>query len=78
MRQIGLETYTQNFTLHYPLGGGKVFRGRNVYGILRAPRIGSTESFVLSAPYRAPDSLHPRVAHSVPLLLAFASHARSE
>lgn len=78
MRQIGLETYTQNFTLHYPLGGGKQFGGRNVYGILRAPRIGSTESVVLSVPYRAPDSVHPPVAGGVPLLLAFASHARSE
>lgn len=24
MRQIGLETHTHNFTLNYPLGGGKV------------------------------------------------------
>lgn len=77
MRQIGLDTYTHNFTLNYPFGGGKVFTGRNVYGILRAPRIGSTESFVITAPYRPPDSLHPAVAHSVPVLLAFANHARS-
>lgn len=78
MRQIGLETYTQNFTLNYPLGGGRRFTGRNVYGILRASRIGSTEAVVLSAPYRAPDSVHPPVVFGVPLLLAFASHARSE
>lgn len=78
MRQLGLETYTQNFTLRYPLGGGRVFTGRNVYGILRAPRIGSTESFVLSVPYRPPDSLHPSTVAGVPMLLAFASHARSK
>lgn len=24
MKQIGLETYTHNFTLNYPFGGGKV------------------------------------------------------
>jgi hypothetical protein len=23
MKQIGLETYTDNFTLNYPFGGGK-------------------------------------------------------
>lgn len=78
MRQIGLDTYTHNFTLNYPLGGGKVFTGKNVYGILRAPRIGSTESFVITAPYRPPNSVHPEVTHSIPLLLAFASHARSK
>lgn len=78
MRQIGLDTYTHNFTLNFPFGGGKTFTGKNVYGILRAPRIGSTESFVITAPYRPPDSVLPDTMHSVPLLLAFASHARSE
>lgn len=78
MRQIGLDTFTHNFTLNYPLGGGKVFTGKNVYGILRAPRIGSTESFVITTPYRPPNSVHPEVTHSIPLLLAFASHARSK
>lgn len=77
MRQIGLDTYTHNFTLNYPLGGGKTFTGKNVYGILRAPRIGSTESFVITAPYRSPDSIHPEITHSIPLLLAFADFARS-
>lgn len=78
MRQIGLDTYTHNFTLNYPFGGGKVFTGKNVYGILRAPRIGSTESFVITAPYRPPDSVHPDVTYSIPLLLAFAQFARSK
>lgn len=77
-RQIGLETNAHNFTLNYPLGGGRVFTGRNVYGILRAQRIGSTESVVISAPYRAPDSIHPEVSTSVPILLAFANFARSK
>lgn len=78
MRQVGLETYAHNFTLNYPLGGGRVFRGKNVYGIMRAPRIGSTESIVISAPYRAVDSIHPEVMHSIPILLAFANFARSK
>lgn len=75
-RQIGLEAYTHNFTLNYPLGGGKVFTGKNVYGILRAPRIGSTEAIVISAPYRTPESFHSIVMPSIPVLLAFANYAR--
>lgn len=78
MRQVGLETYAHNFTLNYPLGGGRVFHGKNVYGIMRAPRIGSTESLVISAPYRAADSIHPEVMHSIPILLAFANFVRSK
>lgn len=77
LRQIGLETYTHNFTLNYPLGGGRVFNGKNVYGILRAPRIGSTESIVISTPYRPPDSINPEATCSLPILLAFANFARS-
>lgn len=77
-RQIGLETHTHNFTLNYPLDGGRVFTGKNVYGILRAPRIGSTESIVISTPYRTPDTIHPVVTHSIPILLAFANFARSK
>lgn len=77
MRQIGLETYTHNFTLNYPLGGGKVYKGKNVYGILRAPRIASTESIVISVPYRPPESMHAEITHGVPLMFAFAEFARS-
>lgn len=75
-RQIGLEAYVHNFTLNYPLGGGRKFGGKNVYGILRAPRIGSTEAIVIATPYRTPESLHPIVMPSLPILIAFASFAR--
>lgn len=78
MKQIGLETHVHNFTLNYPFGGGKVFQGKNVYGILRAPRIGSTEGIVFSAPYRPPNSVHADITPSVPLLLAFADFARKK
>lgn len=78
MRQIGLETHTQNFTLRYPFGGGKTFTGKNVYGILRAPRIGSTEAIVISCPYRYPESIHTDISHGVALMLAFADFARSK
>lgn len=78
MKQIGLETYVHNFTLNYPFGGGKQFQGKNIYGILRAPRIGSTESIVLSAPYRPPNTAHTSLTAGVPLLLAFADFARRQ
>lgn len=78
MRQIGLETYVHNFTLNFPFGGGKAFTGKNIYGILRAPRIGSTEAIVLSIPYRPPNTAHTSITPSVPLLLAFADFARRQ
>ncbi|XP_031625830.1 glycosylphosphatidylinositol anchor attachment 1 protein [Contarinia nasturtii] len=77
-RQIGLEAYVHNFTLNYPLGGGRSFSGKNVYGILRAPRIGSTEAIVISAAYRTPESIHPVVMASVPVLMSFANFARRQ
>ncbi|KAH8416600.1 hypothetical protein KR222_010613 [Zaprionus bogoriensis] len=76
LNEFGLETHMHNYTLRYPLGGGKEFHGKNIYGILRAPRIGSTEGIVFSAPYRVPSSVHPEITPSVPLLLAFADFAR--
>lgn len=78
MKQIGLDVYTHNFTLNYPFGGGKKFTGKNVYGILRAPRIASTESIVLTVPYRAPTSMLTDISYGVPLILAFADFARKQ
>ena len=80
LRQIGLEVYTHNFTLTYPLGAAEVkkrtFQGRNVYAVLRAPRASSTEALVLSAPYRPPYSVEPQTDVSVALLLASAKFFR--
>ncbi|XP_034671907.1 glycosylphosphatidylinositol anchor attachment 1 protein [Drosophila subobscura] len=76
LNEFGLETHTHNYTLRYPFGGGKEYHGKNIYGILRAPRIASTEGIVFTAPYRAPSSVHPDISPSVPLLLAFADFAR--
>uniref|UniRef100_A0A2M4BHL8 GPI-anchor transamidase component GPAA1 n=1 Tax=Anopheles marajoara TaxID=58244 RepID=A0A2M4BHL8_9DIPT len=78
MRRFGLETHTHNFTLNYPYGGGKRFKGENVFGILRAPRIASTESIVISVPYRPPETVHTDVSAGVPLMLAFADFARKK
>ncbi|EDX17195.1 GD16225 [Drosophila simulans] len=52
------------------------YHGKNIYGILRAPRIASTEGIVFAAPYRAASSVHTDISASVPLLLAFADFAR--
>ncbi|XP_016931671.2 glycosylphosphatidylinositol anchor attachment 1 protein [Drosophila suzukii] len=76
MNEFGLETHTHNYTLRYPFGGGKEYHGKNIYGILRAPRIASTEGIVFAAPYRAASSVHADISASVPLLLAFADFAR--
>uniref|UniRef100_A0A182RL25 GPI-anchor transamidase component GPAA1 n=1 Tax=Anopheles funestus TaxID=62324 RepID=A0A182RL25_ANOFN len=78
MRRFGLETHTHNFTLNYPFGGGKRFKGENVFGILRAPRIASTESIVISVPYRPPETVHTDISAGVPLMLAFADFARKK
>ncbi|GAB0095468.1 glycosylphosphatidylinositol anchor attachment 1 [Sergentomyia squamirostris] len=78
MKQIGLDAAVHNFTLQYPFGGRKTFTGNNVYGILRASRIGSTEAIVISCPYRPPTSVHPQVSHSIGLMMAFADHARRQ
>ena len=53
-----------------------MFRGENVYGILRAPRAASTEALVLSVPYRTPeaaeaDKTHPGIALMLALAKAF-------
>lgn len=48
------------------------FTGRNVYGVLRAVRGASTESIVVSAPYRAPHSVHPSNTPAIALMLAMA------
>ncbi|XP_045505252.1 glycosylphosphatidylinositol anchor attachment 1 protein [Colias croceus] len=76
MSQLHLEVYTHNFTLNYPLGQGQVFKGTNVYGILRAARTSSLEALVLTAPYRPLSSHQKGTAAGIALMLAFAQFAR--
>ncbi|XP_049879902.1 glycosylphosphatidylinositol anchor attachment 1 protein [Pectinophora gossypiella] len=78
MSQLHLEVYTHNFTLNYPLGQGQVFKGTNVYGILRAPRTSSLEALVVSAPYRPLGSHQKGTAAGIALMLAFAQFARPQ
>ncbi|KAL3272393.1 hypothetical protein HHI36_013870 [Cryptolaemus montrouzieri] len=77
-QQLGLDTYTHNFSLTSVLGKSQKFTGKNVYGILRAPRAASTESLILSVPYRPPTSPHLTTAPSIAILLAFANFAVKE
>lgn len=77
-RQIGLDSYTHSFTLHSPLGLNETFEGKNVYGVLRAPRASSTEALVLTTPYRAPSSVHSSTLPSIAIQLAFAKFAVRE
>ncbi|XP_059094884.1 glycosylphosphatidylinositol anchor attachment 1 protein-like [Tigriopus californicus] len=71
-RQLGLEVYTHNFSLNYPLGQGRKFVGQNVYAILRAPRASSNEALVFSVPYRPPYSLDQGTEASLAVLMASA------
>jgi len=54
--EIGLDTYIQNYTFRYPHDIHKDYYGKNIYGILRAPRTAGTEAVVLSAPFRSEPS----------------------
>ncbi|RVE52116.1 hypothetical protein evm_003189 [Chilo suppressalis] len=78
MSQLHLEVYTHNFTLNYPLGQGQVYKGTNVYGILRAPRTSSLEALVVTAPYRSISSHQKGTGAGIALMLAFAQFARSQ
>ncbi|XP_063687872.1 glycosylphosphatidylinositol anchor attachment 1 protein-like [Bolinopsis microptera] len=44
---LGVEVYTQNFTVNRPLVGDKI-SGDNIYAIYRAPKVASTEAVVFS------------------------------
>ena len=54
--EIGLDTYIQNYTFRYPHDMHRDHYGKNVYGILRAPRTAGTEAVVLSSPFKSEPS----------------------
>ncbi|XP_033113409.1 glycosylphosphatidylinositol anchor attachment 1 protein-like [Anneissia japonica] len=84
--EIGLEVYLQNFTSNHPFlerygkdsGKMKIVEGNNVYGILRAPRIASTEAVVVTVPYRGRIAEHKYGAtnHGIAMMLAMAKFFR--
>ncbi len=68
----------QNITSVFGLISLKqVFHGKNVYGILRAPRAPGTEAVVLAAPFRPPDT-EDRAYAGIALMLGLAKAFRSE
>ena len=79
LTQLGLEVYSHNFTLNYPLSKDNAnYTGENVYAILRAPRASSTESLVLSVPYRSPNSPEHGTDTSIAVLLGTAKFFRRQ
>ncbi|KAL3206998.1 hypothetical protein MRX96_010330 [Rhipicephalus microplus] len=77
-RQLGLDVYRHNFSLHYPLGSKPTHSGENVYAILRAPRGAGTEAVVLSSPYRMEDNLHGSTLPGIALMVALAKYFRAQ
>ncbi|KAL4235222.1 Glycosylphosphatidylinositol anchor attachment 1 protein [Mactra antiquata] len=75
-REIGLETYIQNYTVKYPLHlvRGQIVPGQNVYSILRARRSASTEAVVLSVPIRSKSSDLPPTYGGIVLMLGLAKY----
>ena len=73
--EIGLDTYSQNYTFRYPHNAQKDYHGRNVYGILRAPRTAGTEAVVLSSPFRSEPSSENTLA-GIALMLGLAKAFR--
>ncbi|XP_059470243.1 glycosylphosphatidylinositol anchor attachment 1 protein [Neocloeon triangulifer] len=78
MRQIGLDVYSHEYSLNYPMGLGVNYTGKNIYGIIRAPRGASTEALVLSVPYRPLASANLGTLPGVALSLSLAKYFRRQ
>ncbi|XP_032792055.1 LOW QUALITY PROTEIN: glycosylphosphatidylinositol anchor attachment 1 protein [Daphnia magna] len=76
-KQLGLDTYTHNFSVKYPLDQNEIYSGKNVYGILRASRGASTECLVMSVPYRPPDSVLAGTNAGIAIMLSLAASFRT-
>ncbi|KFM78527.1 Glycosylphosphatidylinositol anchor attachment 1 protein, partial [Stegodyphus mimosarum] len=75
-RQIGLDVYQNNFSVQYPFGSKFITKGNNLYAILRAPKVASTEALVISTPYRDFDSIHKDTLASIALMIELAAAFR--
>lgn len=79
---LGLDVFSQNFTVQHPFNvkakgtqeSGAV-SGTNVYAILRAPRIASTEAIVITVPYRNKEAEagRARTHYGIGLMLSLAN-----
>ena len=76
---IGLEVYEHKFRFTYPFGYEKpAVEGLNLYAIFRAPRAASTESIVISAPYRSPSNPNGSTLPSIALMYSLAKFFKSK
>ncbi|GFS29644.1 glycosylphosphatidylinositol anchor attachment 1 protein [Nephila pilipes] len=75
-RQLGLDVYQNNFTVQYPFGSRPIYKGNNLYAILRAPKVASTEAIVITTPYRDYDSIHDNTLPSIALMIELAQTFR--
>lgn len=76
---IGLEVYEHKFRFKYPFGYDKpAVEGVNLYAIFRAPRAASTESIVISAPYRSPSNPNGSTLPSIALMYSLAKFFKSK
>ncbi|KAK7483076.1 hypothetical protein BaRGS_00025739 [Batillaria attramentaria] len=81
-QDLGLDTYRQNFTLKYPFRMStyakelQLFRGENIYAILRARRAASTEALVMAAPLRSASNSKGRTDGGIALMLGLADQFR--
>lgn len=80
--ELGLDVYSQNFTVKHPFvptanddQESSALFGTNVYAILRAPRIASTEAMVVTVPYRNKESgkVLGRTHFGIGLMLSLAN-----
>ncbi|XP_043263869.1 glycosylphosphatidylinositol anchor attachment 1 protein [Colletes gigas] len=77
LNQLQLDVFVHNFSLIYPFQEQR-FTGKNIYGIIRAPRAASTEAIVVSVPFRPIHTIYLDTVSSVALLLAFAKFCRRQ
>ncbi|XP_027196853.2 glycosylphosphatidylinositol anchor attachment 1 [Dermatophagoides pteronyssinus] len=76
---IGLEVYEHKFQFKYPFGYEQsTVDGLNLYAIFRAPRAASTESIVISAPYRSPSNPNGSTLPSIALMYSLAKFFKTK
>ncbi|GIY37017.1 glycosylphosphatidylinositol anchor attachment 1 protein [Caerostris darwini] len=75
-RQLGLDVYQNNYTVVYPFGLKPVYTGNNIYAVLRAPKVASTETIVISTPYRDYNNIHENTLASIALMIELAQTFR--
>ncbi|KAL5467418.1 hypothetical protein EMCRGX_G031638 [Ephydatia muelleri] len=80
LSKIGLEVYQQNFSALPPIAlvqqSTPTISGRNIYGVLRAPRASTTEALVLSAPFSTRDGTSN--VYGIAAMLSLANYLKTK